>query len=246
VSGSSFLVAVAFFHKFLAGLNPYDFPLKVYLFPFIVGGLTGAALAAYNFRLKKIKNELFSCIDELNKYFELSLYDDTISISKWRSDYTDRVKSHCYEAMNCNKTGCNAYESECGRCWLQVGTLCDDNIQDDFESKRNLCTNCKVYKDFVGNDLVKNLRELTFSLIENLNLQKQKLKQSIDEIKILRGVLPICASCKKIRDDEGYWNRIESYISTHSEAEFTHSYCNDCINKLYPDIADQIITETTL
>ena len=46
-----------------------------------------------------------------------------------------------------------------------------------------------------------------------------------------------------IRHDKGTWNRIESYITEHSEAEFTHSYCNDCIRKLYPDLADEMIAE---
>ena len=54
-------------------------------------------------------------------------------------------------------------------------------------------------------------------------------------MKKLGGLLPICASCKKIRDDKGYWNQIEEYIRDHSEAEFTHSICNECAEKLYPD-----------
>jgi PAS domain S-box-containing protein len=54
-----------------------------------------------------------------------------------------------------------------------------------------------------------------------------------DEVKILRGLLPICASCKKIRDDRGYWNQLEVYIREHSEADFTHSICPDCGKKLY-------------
>jgi len=61
-----------------------------------------------------------------------------------------------------------------------------------------------------------------------------RLEQSLKEIKVLRGILPICASCKKIRDDNGYWNQIEAYFSTHSEAEFTHSVCPECQEKLYP------------
>lgn len=56
------------------------------------------------------------------------------------------------------------------------------------------------------------------------------------EIKALKGMLPICGSCKKIRDDKGYWNQIEVYIRDHSEAEFSHSICPDCAKKLYPDI----------
>lgn len=64
-------------------------------------------------------------------------------------------------------------------------------------------------------------------------------KQAEEEIKKLRGILPICASCKKIRDDKGYWNQIESYIQEHSEAEFSHGICQDCAKKLYPDLVDK-------
>ena len=63
-----------------------------------------------------------------------------------------------------------------------------------------------------------------------------KLTQTIEEIKTLRGILPICASCKKIRDDKGYWNQIESYIRDRSDAEFSHSICPECAKKLYPDM----------
>ena len=56
----------------------------------------------------------------------------------------------------------------------------------------------------------------------------EELQNALKEIKVLRGILPICSSCKKIRDDKGYWNLIESYILTHSEAEFSHCICPDC------------------
>ena len=54
--------------------------------------------------------------------------------------------------------------------------------------------------------------------------------------KILRGLLPICAHCKKVRDDQGYWTRIEDYISQHSEADFSHGFCPDCIEKHYAEL----------
>jgi PAS domain S-box-containing protein len=62
-----------------------------------------------------------------------------------------------------------------------------------------------------------------------------KLQKAISEINVLSGLIPICASCKKIRDDKGYWNRIESYIEEHSAAEFSHGICPECTEKLYPD-----------
>ncbi len=64
--------------------------------------------------------------------------------------------------------------------------------------------------------------------------EKENLQDAISKIKKLSGLLPICASCKKIRDDKGYWNQIESYIRDHSEADFSHSICPSCAKKLYP------------
>lgn len=60
-----------------------------------------------------------------------------------------------------------------------------------------------------------------------------QLENSLDEVKKLSGMLPICSSCKKVRDDTGYWNQIENYISSHSEAQFSHSICPHCAEKLY-------------
>jgi PAS domain S-box-containing protein len=66
-----------------------------------------------------------------------------------------------------------------------------------------------------------------------------ELKDALAKVKLLSGMLPICASCKKIRDDQGYWRQIESYIKEHSEAVFTHSICPACMEKLYPDHCDK-------
>lgn len=64
----------------------------------------------------------------------------------------------------------------------------------------------------------------------------RELQEALAQVKRLSGLLPICSSCKKIRDDAGYWQQIESYITDHSEADFTHSICPDCASKLYPDL----------
>ena len=68
---------------------------------------------------------------------------------------------------------------------------------------------------------------------EALLQERDKLKEALSKIKKLSGLLPICASCKKIRDDKGYWNRIETYLHNHSEAEFSHGLCPDCMEKMY-------------
>jgi len=61
----------------------------------------------------------------------------------------------------------------------------------------------------------------------------RELQRALADIVILQGLLPICASCQKIRDDAGYWNRLESYIEDHSEAELFHTICPACLKKLY-------------
>jgi hypothetical protein len=61
------------------------------------------------------------------------------------------------------------------------------------------------------------------------------LQKALGDVKQLSGLLPICSHCKKIRDDSGYWNQIESYIREHSGVEFSHGICQDCLKKYYPD-----------
>ncbi len=63
----------------------------------------------------------------------------------------------------------------------------------------------------------------------------QRLELAFKEVKELSGLLPICASCKKIRDDQGYWNQLESFIETRSKAEFSHGICPECAEDLYPE-----------
>lgn len=66
-----------------------------------------------------------------------------------------------------------------------------------------------------------------------------ELKKALSEVKTLSGLLPICAHCKKIRDDKGYWNQIESYLHKHSDAKFSHGMCPDCFKKLYPEAYEE-------
>ncbi len=69
-----------------------------------------------------------------------------------------------------------------------------------------------------------------------LTVANQELQNALAEVKTLSGLLPICANCKKIRDDQGYWQGVEQYLSTRSQAEFTHAICPECLSKLYPEI----------
>jgi PAS domain S-box-containing protein len=68
---------------------------------------------------------------------------------------------------------------------------------------------------------------------ENLILQ---LQSAVEHIKTLKGIVPICSSCKKIRDDKGYWQQVEAYVTRHTEAQFSHGICPECAARLYPDV----------
>ena len=73
--------------------------------------------------------------------------------------------------------------------------------------------------------------------MDALNRTNLDLEKALDKVQTLSGLLPICAACKKVRDDKGYWNRIEFYIQKHSQAVFSHSICPDCAQKIYPDLS---------
>jgi hypothetical protein len=90
--------------------------------------------------------------------------------------------------------------------------------------------------------IAKLMNELV-STKRDLQQKNSELQEALDQVKLLKGLLPICASCKNIRDDKGYWKTVESYISSHSEAQFSHGICPDCMKKLYPEFADGILEE---
>ena len=89
--------------------------------------------------------------------------------------------------------------------------------------------------DFMG-DFSEAFNSMIISLDNNEKLLKRKiaeLEKALEEIKTLSGIIPICSSCKKIRDDKGYWNQVEAYIEEHSGAQFSHGMCEECCEKLY-------------
>jgi len=147
------------------------------------------------------------------------------------------VEKDCLEVLDCDEC-----KKECA--------LFDDNIDKPIHGKE-----CVIHVDGRYITLLKNieiLREPEGMVVGGLESfiditgQKQaakereklikKLQDALGEVKTLSGLLPICASCKRIRDDNGYWKQIETYIKEHSEADFSHSLCPECVKKLYPNL----------
>jgi hypothetical protein len=75
--------------------------------------------------------------------------------------------------------------------------------------------------------------------LDQLHRKNEELELALGEVKTLQGLLPICASCKKIRDDKGYWSQIDAYLTKHHEVKFSHGICPDCVEELYPDLGVQ-------
>lgn len=107
------------------------------------------------------------------------------------------------------------------------------------ESGRYLSATASKIYDSEGNVIgaIQSIRDITNQ--KNAEQEKNRLiselKRAINEVNTLSGMLPICTSCKKVRDDKGYWNQIEAYLQKHSEAQFSHGICPECADTLYGD-----------
>ncbi len=101
------------------------------------------------------------------------------------------------------------------------------------------------YEEYEIDEIISTLIVFSFCLVwfsfrrwrETITSNK-KLKDALSEIKKLEGIIPICMYCKEIRDKKGSWNKLEKYISEHSEAQFSHSICEKCLKEHYPEDAD--------
>ncbi len=110
----------------------------------------------------------------------------------------------------------------------------------------------RKYEDYEIDEIVSTLIVLVLGLVffsirrlletlqakRDIEKKNDDLQKALEEVKTLTGVIPICAHCKEIRDDEGSWNQLEQYISEHSTAQFSHGICEKCLKKYYPEEAD--------
>ena len=103
---------------------------------------------------------------------------------------------------------------------LESGDLPLETAMKKFEEGIKLTRGCQTA-----------LKEAEIQRVKNVELQA-----ALDKIKQLSGMLPICANCKKIRDDKGYWHDVAVFIRKHSEADFSHGICPECAGELYPEL----------
>jgi hypothetical protein len=185
-----------------------------------------------------MESSLLELSKNLRIFIDYSNLDELTPWEEWISSTVDKIETRCWEKKGCAQKECPAHKNECGRCWLIAGTLCGGETEGLFAKKYKSCLKCKVYQNAVYKNPINELQENILVLIHSLKTKSIDLKDANSQIKVLSGMLPICSSCKKIRDDKGYWQQIEGYISKHSEAEFSHGICPSCTAILYPGITE--------
>lgn len=168
-------------------------------------------------------------------------------ILEWVSSYEEalkKLKSNEYDVYLFDyrlgeKTGIDllkeAIESGCKVPIILLTGQGDHDV--DIEAMR-LGASDYLVKDEINVHLIE--RSIRYSIIQKESEAEkdrliEELKEAMQRIKTLSGLIPICASCKKIRDDRGYWKQVETYIKEHTEAEFSHGICPDCAKRLYPN-----------
>jgi two-component system, cell cycle sensor histidine kinase and response regulator CckA len=111
----------------------------------------------------------------------------------------------------------------------------------------NVCVTMSAIRDSQGRVL--GASSIAYDITERKKIEAERtdliahLNETLSKVKTLSGLLPICASCKKIRDDHGYWQKLETFVREHSGAEFSHSICPDCMKELYPEFIPNVSTE---
>lgn len=156
--------------------------------------------------------------------YEMTGYDKgDRSFMNFKKFYTEESQVKMQGALDENIKSGNGVSLE-----VQVNRK-DGTLIDVLLSGNLLMRNGKLFKTvatFTDISKIKNLEKEHEGIIA-------QLEEALNSIRTLSGLVPICANCKKIRDDQGYWNRLESYIERHSDAQFSHGLCEDCAEDLY-------------
>lgn len=103
-----------------------------------------------------------------------------------------------------------------------------------------------ITKPFDRTELLARVRagERVIQLEKSLRQKNKELSEALAQVKQLKGLLPICMYCKKIRNDENYWQQVEEYLVEHTEADFSHSICPECMEKNFPEYMERIKART--
>lgn len=253
--GAVILSLLAIPQKIILGADPFE--LKGFLVPVLFGGFTGlllglayAKLRRENREIKRMYREFEQRDRQYKAYFDshhapMILFDADTS-----------------QIVDANPAACAFYGYDLDQITKMkisdINTMPREEIEDEMALAANQNRQYFNFKHRLANGEFRdveayrgtikyNQRDLFYSVIHDVTKRRRReaereeliaqLQDALAEIKTLSGLLPICANCKKIRDDKGYWQQIEEYIGDHSDAKFSHSICPECMAKLYPEVA---------
>ena len=194
--------------------------------------------------LEDIAHGVTESILLLSKDYKV-LWANEAALRQTGLEMKELIGNYCYKATHGRETICESPDDPCPVCeLLETGEPRTEVHEHVDKSGTKMIVEVSAYpvKDEAGEivrfvHIAKDITERS-KLAQEREKLISELQDALAEIRTLKGIIPICASCKKIRNDTGFWEQIEAYISRHSEAEFSHGVCPECAQKLYPKYFD--------
>ncbi|GAU09106.1 PAS domain S-box protein [Desulfoplanes formicivorans] len=189
--------------------------------------------------------------------------NNEIYISLFQNNHSVMLVIHpdTGEIMDANDQACRYYgyswEEMTNMTILDINTLTPEEVKQEMHKAKQELRNHFLFRHQLANGDIRDVEvysgpimfkgeKLLYTIVYDITERNrkerereeliEKLEKALTEIRQLQGIIPICASCKQIRDDKGAWKQLEAYISEHSEAEFSHGICPDCATRLYPEL----------
>ncbi len=227
--------------------NLIDVEMSGHCFDFMGSGITLSIVRdisrrkVYERKIENANDQWRNTFDSISDF--VSVHDENykiVRVNRALSDFLEMepnelIGRRCYEVLH----GTDVPWENCPHHLAMQSKEIVTEIIEDSAIGVPLQVRCCPCLDKSGNligtvHIARNISKRLQEERDRIALIKE-LNTALSKVKILSGLIPICASCKKIRDDQGYWMQIELYIKEHSEAEFTHGICPGCMQKLYPD-----------
>lgn len=260
----------ASFLKYIQSNNGYNFDLQIELIALLISilMLLGLVLISPLFKSMNEAIEKLKIAEKISSENEKKLRNITSSIAEgiyvknidgsleFMNNEAERLAGWSYDelkgknihdVLHCNEYGNEESEEDC-KIFNEARKGNRFSSSDIFFNKKEggnfpvSVISSPIYENGEVVSVVTAFRDITVR--KNIEKEREelivKLQKSLDTIKVLSGIIPICASCKKIRDDKGYWTQLEAYIAKHSEADFSHGICPECAAKHYPEFFAKI------
>lgn len=254
LAGALFLSLLAIPQKMILGADP--FTLKGFIVPVFFGGVAGMFLGLAH---RKIRQENL----ELKRVQEETKLRDTRYTDYFNNSHACMllIDAATADIVDANPAACGFYgyskDQITGLKISDINLLSPQEALKELQITKSQNQRYLNFKHRLNSGEIRDVeayagliryhdQDLIHAVVHDITDRKlaeaereqliTQLQEALAQIKTLSGLLPICASCKKIRNDKGYWQQIEEYIGAHSEAEFSHSICPQCMKVLYPEI----------